>query len=188
MANQQQGKQDSIKIIAIPAVPVESYLVNFYLLLSLTLCLALLSQATRAEESSSKPGIFVPDSLTFFNPLGDKIKEKKCKEITPQMMNNEALYQAALDLQDNSINTSQRALNYQWLRAHHTNDNIQYGNRAFSKILKMGLKSYWQEMKKDKTKISKVATNVADKVAFSDMRYNMKVSGNKLNLSVKYEF
>ncbi len=189
MAYQKQGKQDSIKIIAAKREIDNQRIVSFFLLLSLALCLALLTQSTRAETVVLNNNIFVPDNMVFFNPLvGEKLKKKRCKEIEPQMMDNEALYQAALDLQDNTINTSQRALNYQWLRAHHTQDNMKYGGRAFSTILKIGLQSYWSGMKQDKSDIVKVASTMADKVALDDMRYNFRVSGNKLNLSVKYEF
>ena len=189
MAHQQQGKKDSIKIIAARREIDNQRFVSFFLLLALALCLALFSQLSRAAEGITlNNSIFVPDKMVFFNPLGEQLKEKKCKEIEPQMMDNDALYQAALDLQDNSINTSQRALNYQWLRAHHTQDNMQYGGRAFSKILKIGLQSYWSGMKQDKNDLVNVASTMADKVAVNDMRYNLKVSGNKLNLSVKYEF
>lgn len=193
MAHQKQGQYHEYPSEgrAIAAAPNrrDNQVVYGLILLTFFTGLIFISQASRAEQKQAAESIFVPDSLTFFNPLGEHAKNKKCKDPVPEMMDNEALYNSASDLQNTRIGASQRALNYQWLRAHQNQDNMHVGNKAFSKIIKMGLQSYWLGMKSGKPQLKKVAASVADTVNFNDdMTYDLKLSGNKFNLSVKYEF
>jgi len=193
MAHQQQGQYHEYPsgspVVAASQGHLDYQMVYGLILLTFFASLILMSQNSRAEQQQASETIFVPDNLTFFNPLGEHAKNKKCKDPVPEMMDNEALYNSARDMQNTSIGASQRALNYQWLRAHQSQDNMHVGNKAFSKIIKMGLQSYWLGMKSGKPQIKQVAASVANTVNFNDdMSYDLKLSGNKFNLSVKYEF
>ncbi len=195
MAYQQQGKriratadtQSRVRVIAIES-PRENEFLRYALLLLLAISLYLLSQLARAEVTIDTNELFVPDEFVFFKPGGESVKNKNCKDIIPQMMDNEALYQAVADLKNTNASTSHRALNHQWLRAHHNQDNFERGGRALSKVVRLGLYSYIEKLKKNKRGLVSSASNMAEKVAVEDMQYDFKVSGNKLNLSVKYEF
>jgi len=195
MAYQQQGKRirtaysskRKVRLIAIESRR-ENEVLRFALLFLVTVSLYLLSQIARAEASINPNELFVPDEFVFFKPGGESFKNKNCKDIIPQMMDNEALYQAVADLKNTNASTSHRALNHQWLRSHHNQDNFERGGRALSKVVKLGLYSYIEKLKKNKQGLVSSASNMAEKVAVEDMQYDFKVSGNKLNLSVKYEF
>jgi len=178
-------KARAIAIAREPQLTVQPWQV--LLLLGITFCLAFVSQKAKADELELNHDSFIHDDLKFNNPLSNQQQASKAPRT--EVMDNEALYQAASNYQNTSINASQRALNHQWLRSHHHNDNVTYGGKALSKILKIGLNTYWNGQKTSSSKFNKMAKNMlSDKQFGDDVRYNLKMSGNKLNLSVKMEF
>ena len=108
MAHQQQGQyheypSDSQAISAAP-IRRDSQVVYGLILLTFFAGLILTSQSSRAEQQQAAESIFVPDTLTFFNPLGEHAKNKKCKDPVPEMMDNEALYNLASDIgEENNV-------------------------------------------------------------------------------------
>jgi hypothetical protein len=104
-------------------------------------------------------------------------------------MDNQALYDAAENLRNNSMGTVQRQLNYQWLQVHTNPDEFKpaTGGRALNEILKMGWKTYREQNKRAKQNRLMRYTDGHGKLGES-MDYDLRLSDDKFNFSVEYEF
>lgn len=153
-------------------------------LLAIVCCLAISSQA-RAQDDFD---FFVPDNLQFYNPLKPSNGHRDNRP-TSTGLDNVALYEAAQQYRSDIMSPSQRALNHQWLHQMETDDGVRHGSKVLSKIFKMGFKTYWKGVKNSKFQSNNLVPNANGKGKVnSDMDYRLRISGNKLKLSLEYDF
>lgn len=79
------------------------------------------------------------------------------------------------------------AFNYLWMQQHQQGYKHKNGGAAFGKLLRMGVKQWYQSYRGN----SSAGGNVTDEditSTLSKMDYRLKVSGDKVKLGVEYEF
>ena len=158
-------------------------------LTALACCLAL-SNNSRADDNYTadtnlSDPLFIPDNLDFYNPLqsGDGHRRYDPNVST---MDNVALYRAADQYRSGEISASQRALNHQWMAQYHSGDGVRHGGKVLSKLFKMGFKTYWQNGEFGKKRY--LPNDKGNGKLTNDLDYRVRLSGNKLKLSLNYEF
>lgn len=162
--------------------------------IALALCLASTAQAKELFDQSliieptNEQQQFIPDNLQFYNPLRQSQGHRRHDPgITG--MDNVSLYQAADNYLKKELNASQRALNHQWLEQHHYEMRISQGGRVLSKMIKMGFKTYWGGMRNSKFRTNNYVPDGEGIGKFSeDINYNVRMSDDKVNFTVAYEF
>lgn len=104
-------------------------------------------------------------------------------------MDNADLFQAADFLRNNSMNSMQRRLNYQWLKMHTYPNEFRptTGGKALSKILKMGWETYKQRNKRTVQNSLLRYTDNKGKIG-SSFGYGISISDDKFKVSFEYEF
>ncbi|WP_445359698.1 hypothetical protein ACJJIC_18945 [Microbulbifer sp. ANSA002] len=104
-------------------------------------------------------------------------------------MDNAALFQAADYLRSNSMNSTQRRLNYQWLQMHTYPSEFRptTGGKALFKIVKIGLDTYKQRNKSTVQKSILRYTTNRGKIGNS-VDYGINLSDDKFKISFEYEF
>ncbi len=155
------------------------------LLLLALVCGLVMSSASRAGENDGlNDDLFIPDNLDFYNPLQEADGHR---DYNPQIsgMDNVALYRAAGQYRNSELSASQRALNHQWMQQYHNGDGVRHGGKVFSKLFQIGLKTYWKSGKFGKGYLPDDKGNGR---ITEDIDYRLRMSGNKLKLSVLYEF
>ncbi|TQV85675.1 hypothetical protein FKG94_02195 [Exilibacterium tricleocarpae] len=162
-----------------------------------TLLLALSAIAPQLSWAENSDDIFIPDNLLFYNPLKQTDNRVEISALPSTTgLDNQALEQAAMHFRDNQMNSTQRALNYQWLHQHHHQTDLEHDSKVLSKLLKMGLRTYWDNMQKPgfMTGKNSLGTGSGSKKSYrssftkSEVDYDLKISGNKLKLSMDYKF
>ena len=90
----------------------------------------------------------------------------------------------------NPANYGPRRLNDQWLRLYSSDNqkSLKMGRRAGAKILKMGLKAYWQKVRNKKLKDVRFIPDAEGRGTFYAVNYRVNLSGKKLRFKVKYDF
>ncbi len=170
-------------------------------LFTLALSMALSTTLPGLAKADNSEDIFIPDHLLYYNPLknSDDI-DRTSVSTSAVILDNKSLEQAAMQLRDSGMNATQRALNYQWMRQYHQQSEVEYGSKVLSKLFKMGLRTYWDKLQKTSTLAGKVSAagstgggrqsgNSGGSFDFSDdIDYDLKISGNKLKLSMDYKF
>ncbi len=149
--------------------------------------------AALADESTwyqqhTLDSLFIPDTYYLHNPLRSDEKSKRVNLGTSSFgMDDDDLIRAVANMQDTSMNTSQRLLNYQWLSAAEDNGQLKHGGQALSKIFMTGLKTFWDDHygeKFYKGTIMKDSTGVFQ----PEMDYRIRVNDNSLKMSLEYNF
>lgn len=133
-------------------------------------------------------GLFIPDNLKFYNPLEEGDGHRA---FNPRIngLDSVALYQAAENYRSNEINSSQRALNHQWLSQYHNDEGVRQGGKVLSKLFKMGFKTYWSSVKNGKYHTNNYVPNVNGIGKFTeDIDYRVRLTDSKVKVSVAYEF
>lgn len=104
-------------------------------------------------------------------------------------MDNTSLENAAQALYSTESNSAQRQLNRQWLNRIEREDNGHEGSAAISRIAQGFFKGYWQSIKEthyhDNNLIPDSSGTWSPKGG-SD--YNVRLSGDKINLKWNYDF
>jgi len=129
--------------------------------------------------------LFIPDSSSALNLQADNAFFID----SAFGMDNQALYESAENLRNNSMGIVHRRLNHQWLEVHtHPEDaeNIT-GGRAVNEILKMGFKTYMAQHKRSKQHSLLRYTQGHGKFN-NALDYDVRFSGDKFKLSFEYEF
>ncbi|MBY6212738.1 hypothetical protein [Microbulbifer agarilyticus] len=129
--------------------------------------------------------IFIPDSDSALNLQADNAFFTD----SAFGMDNEALYESAENLRNNSMGMVHRRLNHQWLEQHTRPSDYaeKTGGRAVNEILKMGFKTYMAQHKRNKqhpllryTQSEGKFSNVLD--------YDFRLSDDKFKFTFEYEF
>lgn len=143
------------------------------------------ASAVQLEDSST----FVPDRLNYFNPLKRDAYQDSHDETSSVTYTNYQLENAAEQIRTNNMSAQQRALNHQWLEQKHYNDDLYVGSKVFSKLMKMGLRTYWDGLRSKHYSTAKALPNGDGTGSVTeDVEYNVRVSGDKIKLSLEYEF
>ncbi|GAB2901758.1 hypothetical protein GCM10027180_34940 [Microbulbifer echini] len=129
--------------------------------------------------------LFIPDSQQALNTQSVNLFFSD----SAFAMDNAALFQAADFLRNNSMNSTQRRLNYQWLQMHTYPSEYRptSGGRALSKILKIGWETYKQRNKRTVQRSLLRYTTNSGKIGNS-VDYGISLSDDKFKVSFEYEF
>ncbi|WGL17521.1 hypothetical protein PVT68_04330 [Microbulbifer bruguierae] len=129
--------------------------------------------------------IFIPDSTSALNLQADNAFFID----SAFGMDNQALYESAEYLRNNSMGMVHRRLNHQWLEQYthpEQSENVT-GSRAVNEILKMGFKTYMAQHKRAKQhpllRYTKTQGSLNDA-----LDYDFRLSDDKFNFSFEYEF
>ncbi len=129
--------------------------------------------------------LFIPDSTSALNLQADNAFFID----SAFGMDNQALYDSAENLRNNSMGMIQRRLNHQWLELHtrpESSENVT-GGRAVNEILKMGFKTYMAQHKRSKQHPLLRYTNSQGSFS-SALDYDVRLSDDKFKISFEYEF
>lgn len=129
--------------------------------------------------------LFIPDSSSALNLQADNAFFID----SAFGMDNNALYEAADNLRNNSMSSVQRRLNYQWLQMHTRPSEFEptTGGKALNEILKMGWKAYREQHKRSKSSTLMRYATGEGKIGKS-LDYDMRLSDEKFKFSFEYEF
>ncbi|WP_444945534.1 hypothetical protein ACJJIP_15615 [Microbulbifer sp. VTAC004] len=133
----------------------------------------------------SADDLFIPDSQQALNLQSGNLYFSD----SAFAMGNADLLQAADFLRSNSMNSTQRRLNYQWLKMHTypSEHRPTTGGKALVKILKMGFETYKQRNKRTaRNSLLRYTTN-RGKIGNS-VDYGFSLSNDKFKVSFEYEF
>jgi len=155
-------------------------------------CPLLMSTALNAAEgiqADQHNDLFVPDKLSYYNPLKHNDTQKKRYATSKVALSNDQLEDAANHIRTNDMSSEQRALNHQWLEQHHHGDDPYIGSKVFSKLMKMGFRTYWDGVRnKHYSSASAIPDGNGTGKVSKDVDYKIRLSGNKVKLSFEYEF
>ncbi|NIB41537.1 hypothetical protein HBA55_18180 [Pseudomaricurvus alkylphenolicus] len=159
-------------------------------LLALLICAGATSvHAEKMIEADKHDDLFVPDRLNFYNPLKHTGSERKRYQPQNTALTNNQLETICDQIRNNEMSASQRALNYQWLEQDAEGAELHVGSKVVSKLVKMGLRTYWNGVHGKHYATSSVLPDGNGHGKFTEeVDYKIRLSGNKLKLSVKYEF
>lgn len=145
-----------------------------------------ISHATSSENIAHGGGLFVPD-LDYYNPL--QHGQVRRDRLSSHAMTNDQLLQAAQYIRSDNMSAQQRALNHQWLEQEHYNQELRLGNKVVSKIFKMGFKTYWNGVRNKHYSSSTVIPDGDGKGKLTqDVDYKLRLSDDKVRLSLQYDF
>ncbi|GAA5317399.1 MAG: hypothetical protein AseanaTS_26040 [Candidatus Pelagadaptatus aseana] len=131
--------------------------------------------------------------MNFYNPLKNG---RSYRSLMPAAaLDNEALIRAAEDIRSAEMSVEHRALNHRWL-GDSDGEDLKFGGKVVSTLLQMGLRTYWDGIRSENEFLnSKAVPDVSGKgklaIGGSDAEevdYKIRLSGDKINLSVNYEF
>ncbi|NHN39619.1 hypothetical protein G8764_20150 [Pseudomaricurvus alcaniphilus] len=143
-----------------------------------------LAQSAAGNQSG---GLIFPSLKNYYNPLKHG-SERKTSGYSSQLMDNETLLRSAQQLRSDTMTQEQRALNHQWL-VQGTDDSAVVGSKVFSTLMKMGFKTYWEGNRVQFGGDNRVLPNDdGDGRITDDMDYKVRFSGDKIKLSLEYEF
>ena len=129
--------------------------------------------------------IFIPDSSSALNLQADNAFFID----SAFGMDNNALYESAENLRNNSMGMVQRRLNHQWLEVLTYPDQSENvtGSRAINEILKMGFKTYMEQHKRARQHPLLRYTNSHGSLN-NALDYDFRLSDDKFSISFEYEF
>lgn len=158
----------------------------------MTATLALASMGAMADvEADQNNDLFVPDKLSYYNPLKhNKYEDKNSRYETKSVaLSNTDLENAAQQIRTNNMSAQQRALNHQWLEQQHNNDDPYMGSKVLSKLMQMGFRTYWDGVRnKHYASLKAVPDGSGSGKVSEEVDYKLRLSGNKVKLSFEYEF
>lgn len=144
------------------------------------------AESVQADKNND---LFVPDKLSYYNPLKHNQQESKRYATSSIALSNTQLENAANQIRTNDMSSEQRALNHQWLEQHHHGDDPYIGSKVLSKLMKMGLRTYWDGVRnKHYSSASAVPDGNGSGKVTEEVDYKIRLSGNKVKLSFEYEF
>lgn len=154
------------------------------------ICIALFASAQPLNSyGDASNDVFIPERVDRYNPLKHQNNGHKPYAVLRSALSNEDLIRAAEDIRNNEMSAEQRALNHQWLDHDNYTDDMRFGSKVVSQLLKMGFKTYWKDVRNKKyANSAAVPTEEGNGKITSDVDYKFRISGDKLKLSVEYEF
>ncbi len=102
-------------------------------------------------------------------------------------LSNEQLIIYAAAIRDQHLSATQRALNHQWLSQYQNDDRID-GSRAFSRLFQRGFKEYWDKKRKEDFADLNYVPDSNGKGSVSEMNYDIRLSSDKINFGLTYDF
>ncbi len=154
-------------------------------------CVLLMSSSVHSAEgiqADQHYDLFVPDKMSYYNPLKHNKREPKHYATSSIALSNLQLEDAANQIRTNEMSSEQRALNHQWLEQHHHGDTPDVGSKVLSKLMKMGLKTYWDGVRNTHSSAKAIPDGNGSGKVSEDVDYKIRLSGNKVKLSFEYEF
>ncbi|WP_143186953.1 hypothetical protein [Microbulbifer donghaiensis] len=138
-----------------------------------------------ASSSCLADDLFIPDSSSALNLQADQTFFID----SAFGMDNEALYQSAENLRNNSMGIVQRRLNHQWLQMHTNPEKFQpiTGGKALNEILQMGWQTYREKNKRKLDSGLMRYTSGHGKIGKA-FDYDVRLSDDKFKFSFEYEF
>ena len=164
--------------------------VLFAVTFCLAACAVIMSNNAQSETLVSEPLIH---DMNYYNPLehnqGKKIHRYRNQAYAGKGLNNEGLERVARDIRDNKMSTEQRALNHRWLQYGNEGGDVKIGSKVISSLFKMGFKTYWNDVRDTHYRSNaKIPDGSGNGKVTADVDYKVRLSGNKLKLSMNYEF
>lgn len=145
-------------------------------------------QPQREVLSASAPAAITVITIGYYNPLTGKNQHAFNHNLkTISALNNEDLEYLAINMQDKH-STSLRLLNNQWLTQHSSQYGFKNNGRAVSKILQMGLRTYWNQVREAHYKNNTVIPDGDGKGSFGLMEYDLDVDSDGLEIGFTYQF
>lgn len=154
---------------------------------ALTLLLAGLMTSGKSAAQGAGGEIFVPDYLfTDLNVIDHNVNgEGSDRYFSSFGMSDKDLDWAAANFSDNSINTTQRLLNHQWIYAEYHDIEWRKGSKFFSEFLRASAIAYWNHYRGNNAS----TTNGDDTdERYDDIEYRLRMKSNSIRFSVKYDF
>lgn len=138
-----------------------------------------------ASSGALADDIFIPDSNSGLNLQADNAFFID----SAFGMDNQALYESADNLRNNSMGMVHRRLNHQWLQLYTNPEETETttGGRAVNEILKMGFKTYMEQHRRNQQHPLLRYTKSHGKFN-SALDYDVRLSGDKFKVSFEYEF
>jgi hypothetical protein len=154
---------------------------------ALTLLFAGLLASGKSAAQEAGSDIFVPDYLfTDLNVIDHNVHgEGSNRYFSSFGMSDHELDWAAANFSDNSINTTQRLLNHQWIYAEYHDIEWRKGSKFFSEFLRASAMAYWNHYRGNNA--STASANEADH-GYNDIEYRLRMKSNSIRFSVKYDF
>ncbi len=172
-----------------PAPRLHSTPVHHHLIGALLLALLLLLTPLAAKgDNFGDTDFLVSGDMLLHNPLvrGGSYSTSLGNQ---QALSNDDLYRAAEHYRTGNMSGQQRALNHQWLYQLHHDKGVRHGSKVFSKLLKMGFKTYWKDVRKQQFgSIKALPDDKGQGHIVNDINYRLRVSGSKFKLSLNYDF
>ncbi len=162
---------------------------KFLLIFFALLCLITLDAKAQPKftETSSNTHIAVIE-IGYYNPITGKHHQAYQHSIQAiSALGNDDLVFLAASLQEGH-SVSLRLLNNQWLEYHHNQRAVRSNGRAVSKIVQMGLKSYWNRIKQKRYKHNHAIPNGDGSGSFGFMEYDVDLHGDSLEVDFVYRF
>lgn len=177
-----------IQTIAAPQTSLNS------ILFAVTFCLAtsaiMLANKAQAETVNSEPLIH---DMNYYNPLkhnqAKKYHRYHNQAYAGEALDNQSLERVAQDIRNHNMSTEQRALNHRWLQYGSEDDDVKVGSKVISSLFKMGFRTYWDGVRnKHYSSNTKVPDGSGNGKVTEDVDYKVRLSSNKLKLSMSYDF
>lgn len=149
------------------------------------------SAQAEVEIGKYKADIFVPNSLFFTGQKTTTLNNDHWLAVLGRGLDNRALEQVANNVRINNMSSAQRVLNYQWLGQQHNND-IECDGSAVSALLKLGLRTLWDQYRATSTIAQRVLPDSGGRGTFNlkqhDLDYKLKISNGELGITFNYDF
>ncbi len=143
--------------------------------------------STLSHGGQTSSALVLPDDMNYYNPLKHG-REDDSQWIRSTGMSSEELLRSAGHIRSQDMSQQQRALNHQWLLQQDHQD-VRIGGKVVSKLVKMGFRTYWDGVRNKHYRDNKaVPTSNGNGQITQDVDYKIRLSGDKLKLSVSYEF
>ena len=149
----------------------------------------ILSLTTRADGVSNTSDPILPNQFAYYNPLKHGASHQSDQTERRLRMDNETLLRSAEQIRSDSMRPEQRVLNHQWLQQAEDEDSQRVGGRAFSSLLRMGFKTYWEGNRASFGHSNRMIPDSQGGGQITrDVDYRIRVSGDDIRLSLEYEF
>ncbi len=148
------------------------------------LCVVTLPVA--AAQAPATSYLFIPKAQEYYMPFG-KLDERTPKIISTRALTNSQLEQDAAYIRSHSMSLEQRQLNHQWLDEDYDND-VRIGTKVLSHVMKIGFRHYWEDVRQQRLSDYNLPDEDGNGRIKEDVKYKLRLSGNKLKLMLEYDF
>ncbi|GAB2197968.1 hypothetical protein [Sessilibacter sp. MAH4] len=172
------------------ALAASDYNTDYKLALQfLALCLIAFSVCIYSTRGSAQEQTFVPDYLYPYSNMhaADIEGQGADRHFSAYGLTNEELEFSAANFFDNSLNTTQRLMNHQWIYQSYHDIELQSGSKFFSNLFKSTLKTYWQKYHQNKL-INTALPDSSGEGSISEVNYKMRLKDDSVKMSFVYEF